>query len=1115
FLFWQPGHTLRLFWQVLTRDVFLDDEVAGQPALTVGRAPARVMAAQEFPLAPGAPQSAPQTAPQAGPQAMPQVARRQAAGPVTMPVLERPAVSLAAWMPWIWAGLLAFVILLAIQGGATLRSAALDMRKHAHGETGGAEVWFVLAGSLVTGWQLFQSRDWWINRFPRGTDALRRLFYPNDYAWSGGAALVLAMLLLLAGLGVGGPLGAGLLFLLAAAVWLVIVIGNRALDDPVEPVPEQPGARMAIVWNWTLVCLGVFALWVLTVGAGWWLVPWIGGWALLGGVGMWFMYNWHGRDDVLTGVLTGVFAGALGGPLLLPVVWGFLPEPDVDLYPGETSEAQGTADPVTDPEVGTLPVHPRTLGDQAWAWFEQHVARLALVPVALLLSVLAYTENVAVNPLGEIYDIEFTTGGFVAWVFSIVLWVVILAVDLTHVPAWLRDLQRVTVRSLWGRVRMVRVPWALVVLALITALGAYFRLDDLGSTPPDMTSDHIEKLLDAMRVDDGYRGVFFPNNGGREGFQMYMVAWVASAFDVGLSFDALKLATIIEGVITIPALYWMARQIFGAETEQDRQIGMWTGLALAGLVAISSWHVMLSRLGLRIVLTPLTTALVLGFLARAMRHNRTRDYVGLGLTLGAGVYFYQANRMLPLIVLTGLGLALVAQARQPRDLARIVGDVLGLAAVALTPVLLYVYVGDVLEQASATEARDFAVRMQDYLPMFVMVWFSLVALATRANRVGALLPSSGTLHIIGGLMIGVVVALAVYVPMYHYSQLRPDDFWNRTRGRLFGEDAFQRTYEDGTIESYDPTLREQFERFWDERDVFQSNYEDALLMYHWEGDGMWITNSGSRPALGGVTGGLLVLGVVLWLLRTLRQPDPVNWLVPISVIAMLLPSALTLAYTIENPSFTRASGSIPGVMLLAALPLGVFCWRLTALPVRTMPVPRLAPQGIAVGALVGVVVLAGVFGVGYGPNADNFFEEYRLNYSYSWKPYREIAQPLQEFAASENGSYGNAFYVHYEHWLDHRILGAMAGDIRWPNGLVHKEDVYATMTRNVGTPYEFQPGKQLFFMYHIEDEETLPFLETYFPGGTLELYEYSYDTNRGVLNGSFYIYTVQWVPPLD
>ena len=51
-----------------------------------------------------------------------------------------------------------------------------------------------------------------------------------------------------------------------------------------------------------------------------------------------------------------------------------------------------------------------------------------------------------------------------------------------------------------------------------------------------------EKLLDALRVNDGYRGIFFPNNGGREGFQMYFVALIAN-LGAGFSFNALKLAS--------------------------------------------------------------------------------------------------------------------------------------------------------------------------------------------------------------------------------------------------------------------------------------------------------------------------------------------------------------------------------------------------------------------------------------------------------------------------------------------------------------------------------------------------------------------------------------------
>ncbi len=211
-------------------------------------------------------------------------------------------------------------------------------------------------------------------------------------------------------------------------------------------------------------------------------------------------------------------------------------------------------------------------------------------------------------------------------------------------------------------------------LLFVTALGAVFRLYDLSSTPPEMTSDHIEKLLDALHVSEGYYGVFFPNNGGREGFQMYLVALIAKLPGVGFSFEALKLATVIEGLITLPALWWMARQVIGTDTDERRRLGNWTGIALAGLVAISAWHVMLSRLGLRIVLTPLTTALVIGFLARAMRYNRMRGLSRAGAGARRGHVFLSGEPdAAARWSVIGIGLALLGRVRSSAAVRRHAG----------------------------------------------------------------------------------------------------------------------------------------------------------------------------------------------------------------------------------------------------------------------------------------------------------------------------------------------------------------------------------------------------------------------------------------------------------
>ena len=685
-------------------------------------------------------------------------------------------------------------------------------------------------------------------------------------------------------------------------------------------------------------------------------------------------------------------------------------------------------------------------------------------------------------------NVQITTGGFLAWVLSLALWIVILGVDVRRFrEQFVGEIHEspLLVQN-WFDWRHLNRLWPLVILALITLGGLIFRLHDLSAVPPEMTSDHIEKLLDGLRVYQGDRSVFFPNNGGREGFQMYLVALIGGR--VGFEFDALKLATVIEGVITLPVLWWMARQVIGTETDAERRLGNWIGLTLAGFVAVSAWHLMLSRLGLRIVLTPLTTALVIGFLARAMRYNLMRDFLALGVVLGAGMYFYQANRMLPLLAVVGIALVMISQIRRRDDVLRVVITIIALTLIVVLPLGLIAGLGQWL----GVESASWLVMLTSFL------WFNVVALAARAF-------DDPVVRYGGGLVAAGVIALALYVPMFHYSELYPDQFWNRTRGRLFGDAAFVRTDPDtGFSQSYEPSLGEQIERFWDQRATFADNYQDALLMVHWQGDAAWINNAHGAPALDGIAGGLAVLGVLVWgvwLVRSAhsREAVTITLLLPVSIVIMLLPSAMTLAYTIENPSFTRASGTIPPVFMLAAFPVGVLAHLLSQWQIERIPVGRIA-------ALGGLTLL---LGLGIAPNSETFFTDYQLSYSHSWKPYREISKPLRDFAEGE-GSYGNGFMIAYSHWLDHRILGTMAGDIRWPNGLVNRTDLLDQMRRNQDTDYAYDPALPVFVMYHVDDAETATYLDRVLPGGTHTRYDYRYEslTPGHFETGAFYTFTV-------
>lgn len=207
---------------------------------------------------------------------------------------------------------------------------------------------------------------------------------------------------------------------------------------------------------------------------------------------------------------------------------------------------------------------------------------------------------------------------------------------------------------------------ALATLVVVTLTAGWLRVFALAGLPPEPTSDHVEKVLDAVRIADGARPVFCPTNGGREPLQMYLLSLLALLPGVGLDLHGLTLLTALEGTLTIPLLFLAGRELgrVRGPTAADA-----AGLAAAAFGAVSGWHLVLSRLGLRIVLLPAATLLLLILLLRAVREGRRRDWLLSGLVLGLSLHTYQSARFLLLVVAAAAPLAaLGSRAARPRTL---------------------------------------------------------------------------------------------------------------------------------------------------------------------------------------------------------------------------------------------------------------------------------------------------------------------------------------------------------------------------------------------------------------------------------------------------------------
>lgn len=229
----------------------------------------------------------------------------------------------------------------------------------------------------------------------------------------------------------------------------------------------------------------------------------------------------------------------------------------------------------------------------------------------------------------ELNGNRFTLAGTLAWLTALVLFLI----------AFWEGSPLQELRAL--RAAIARQPrWVMLALAGIVVLGclAYFyRLD---AVPAEMTSDHAEKILDTYDILHGKYSIFFERNTGREPLQFYMNALVVALGITPLDMIALKVVGACAGVLTIPAVFLLARELFDDDV----------GLVAAFLFACSIFPVAIARIGLRYPLNPLFVAWTCFFLVRAFKRDSRNDFLLAGLMLGLGLNGYSPFRVaVPLV----------------------------------------------------------------------------------------------------------------------------------------------------------------------------------------------------------------------------------------------------------------------------------------------------------------------------------------------------------------------------------------------------------------------------------------------------------------------------------
>jgi 4-amino-4-deoxy-L-arabinose transferase-like glycosyltransferase len=262
--------------------------------------------------------------------------------------------------------------------------------------------------------------------------------------------------------------------------------------------------------------------------------------------------------------------------------------------------------------------------------------------------------------------------------------------------------------------------------------------------------------------------------------------------------------------------------------------------------------------------------------------------------------------------------------------------------------------------------------------------------------------------------------------------------------------------------------------------IFLRNLWSGMTMFFWSNGNQWAESVVNRPALDFVSGGLLMVGILITFWNYFRNKHWLDLFLILSLFILLLPSILSIAFPEENPSMSQASGAmVPAFILIA---LGIF------------QIIKNIEKGFAFrwGKLVAMIIALVLITLSVQQNYTLVFKQYKENYQRSAMNTSEIAAVLAQFGETV-GSYESAWVMGFPHWVDTKLVAIAAGRIG---------DDFAMFPERL--PETVMHAQAKMFLLNRLDEIGLDALRILYPEGT------SWEYRSVTAEKSFLIF---FVPP--
>jgi len=326
------------------------------------------------------------------------------------------------------------------------------------------------------------------------------------------------------------------------------------------------------------------------------------------------------------------------------------------------------------------------------------------------------------------------------------------------------------------------------------------------------------------------------------------------------------------------------------------------------------------------------------------------------------------------------------------------------------------------------------------MPFVVLAAFGLYWLHSQSHGARRDLP-------VWLVMLG-LVALMVFLPLLSYWVGHPAEFGFRAFSRL------------GSVEQSLPGPAYE---------IFGSNVWKALKMFNFDDGEIWVHSVPHRPALDIVSGALFAFGVLLVLVRYVRNRHWLDLFLLISIPILQLPSTLSLAFPGENPALNRAGGAYIPAFVLSALALDGLLTSFGRGRLRSF-------------LMWGIAGLLLYFSI--SQNYDLVFNQYASSFRQgSWNT-SDMGKVIKEFE-KDYGRTDTVWVVPFPHWVDTRLPGVWAG--------IPNRDM-AMWPENLASTVELTGPKLFIVKANVEDpngndQASLNTLQELYPNGQLNMFD--------------------------